>query len=37
MQQTFRLVIDCPDQVGLVAAVSKFLADQNATIVEANH
>ncbi|WP_158972297.1 formyltetrahydrofolate deformylase [Paraglaciecola sp. L3A3] len=37
MQQTFRLVIDCPDQVGLVAAVSKFLAEQNATIVEANH
>ena len=37
MQQTFRLVIDCPDQVGLVAAVSQFLADQNATIVEASH
>lgn len=37
MQQTFRLVIDCPDQVGLVAAVSQFLADHQATIVEANH
>ena len=37
MQQTFRLVIDCPDQVGLVAAVSQFLADQEATIVEASH
>ncbi|MCF2948783.1 formyltetrahydrofolate deformylase [Paraglaciecola aquimarina] len=37
MQQTFRLVIDCPDQVGLVAAVSQFLATQNATITEANH
>jgi formyltetrahydrofolate deformylase len=37
MQQTFRLVIDCPDQIGLVAAVSQFLAEQNATIVEANH
>ncbi len=37
MQQTFRLVIDCPDQVGLVATVSQFLADQKATIVEANH
>lgn len=37
MQQTFRLVIDCPDQVGLVAACSQFLASQNATIVEANH
>ena len=37
MPQTFRLVIDCPDQVGLVAAVSQFLADQNATIIEASH
>jgi formyltetrahydrofolate deformylase len=37
MQQTFRLVIDCPDQVGLVAHVSQFLAAQNATIVEASH
>ena len=26
MQQTYRLVIDCPDQVGLVASVSQFLA-----------
>lgn len=37
MQQTFRLVIDCPDQVGLVASVSAFLAEHQATIVEANH
>ena len=37
MQQTFRLVIDCPDQIGLVASVSQFLADNSATIVEANH
>ncbi|GAB3012162.1 formyltetrahydrofolate deformylase [Bowmanella dokdonensis] len=37
MQQTFRLTIDCPDQVGLVAAVSQFLAGHSATIVEANH
>ncbi|MCP3702825.1 MAG: ACT domain-containing protein, partial [Alteromonas sp.] len=37
MQQTFRLVIDCPDQIGLVASVSQFLADHNATIVEASH
>ncbi|WP_218353330.1 formyltetrahydrofolate deformylase [Alteromonas lipotrueiana] len=37
MQHTFRLVIDCPDQIGLVASVSQFLADQQATIVEANH
>ena len=37
MQQTFRLVVDCPDQLGLVAAVSQFLADHKATIVEASH
>ena len=37
MQQTFRLIIDCPDQLGLVAHVSQFLADHQATIVEANH
>ena len=37
MRQTFRLVIDCPDQIGLVAAVSQFLAEHNATIVEASH
>ncbi|WP_218309247.1 formyltetrahydrofolate deformylase [Alteromonas antoniana] len=37
MQQTYRLIIDCPDQVGLVASVSQFLADHGATIVEANH
>lgn len=37
MRQTFRLIIDCPDQVGLVAAVSHFLAEHNATIVEASH
>ncbi|MFT4937147.1 MAG: formyltetrahydrofolate deformylase [Paraglaciecola sp.] len=37
MQQTFRLVIDCPDQIGLVAAVSQFLAERNATIIEASH
>lgn len=37
MQQTYRLVIDCPDQIGLVANVSQFLAEHGATIVEANH
>ena len=37
MQQTFRLIIDCPDQIGLVAAVSQFLAEHQATIVEASH
>ena len=37
MQQTYRLVIDCPDQMGLVASVSQFLTEHNATIVEASH
>lgn len=37
MQQTFRLIIDCPDQVGLVAGVSTFLADHEASIIEASH
>lgn len=37
MQATYRLVIDCPDQVGLVAAVSQFLASMNASILEASH
>lgn len=37
MQQTYRLIIDCPDQIGLVASVSQFLADHDATIVEASH
>lgn len=37
MRSTYRLVIDCPDQVGLVAAVSQFLASLNASILEASH
>lgn len=37
MKASFRLVIDCPDQVGLVAAVSQFLAALNASIIEASH
>lgn len=37
MQPTYRLVIDCPDQLGLVARVSQFLAEHGATIVEASH
>ncbi|MBF7073735.1 formyltetrahydrofolate deformylase [Glaciecola sp. MH2013] len=36
-QSTYRLVIDCPDQTGLVAAVSQFLTDHGANIVEASH
>lgn len=37
MQQTYRLVIDCPDQVGIVATVATFLASHNASIIEASH
>lgn len=37
MRTTYRLSIDCPDQVGLVAAVSQFLASLNASILEASH
>ncbi|WP_017444512.1 formyltetrahydrofolate deformylase [Gayadomonas joobiniege] len=35
--KSYRLVIDCPDRVGIVAAVSGFLAEQGANIVESNH
>lgn len=37
MHSTYRLVLDCPDQVGLVAAVSQFLASIQASILEASH
>lgn len=37
MSPSFRLIIDCPDKVGLVAAVSQFLASHNASILEASH
>jgi formyltetrahydrofolate hydrolase len=31
------LVLKCPDRTGVVAAVSGFLADNDASIVESNH
>ena len=31
------LILNCPDQKGVVAAVSGFLADNNASIIESNH
>ena len=34
---TYRLIISCPDKVGIVAAVSSFLAEQGGLITEANH
>ena len=35
--RTFRLVIACPDGVGIVAKVGNFLATYNGWITEANH
>ena len=35
--RTFRLVIACPDGVGIVAKVSNFLASHNGWITEASH
>jgi len=36
-QQTYTLTISCPDRVGIVAAVSTFIAERGGWIVEANH
>ena len=33
----YTLTIDCPDRVGIVAAVSAFIADRGGWILEANH
>lgn len=37
MSKTFRLVISCPDTVGIVAAVGQFLKANNGSIMEASH
>jgi len=37
MSHVYRLVISCPDQVGIVAKVAQYIADQGGTIIEANH
>lgn len=37
MERVLRLIISCPDQVGIVARVSGFLAQYNGSILEANH
>ena len=36
-QESYRLIIACPDKVGIVAAVSSFLAQEGGLITEANH
>jgi formyltetrahydrofolate deformylase len=35
--ESYVLVVKCPDRKGVVAAVSGFLADNDASIVESNH
>ncbi|MGM0542203.1 MAG: formyltetrahydrofolate deformylase [Pseudomonadota bacterium] len=37
MSHVYRLVISCPDQVGIVAKVATYIAEQGGSIVEANH
>lgn len=37
MSHVYRLVISCPDQVGIVAKVAEYIAGQGGSIVEANH
>lgn len=37
MEPVYRLVISCPDQVGIVAKVGQFVADHQGWIVEASH
>jgi len=34
---TYTLTIDCPDRAGVVAAVSKFIADKGGSILDASH
>ena len=36
-KHSYRLIISCPDKVGIVAAVSSFLAQEGGLITEANH
>ncbi|MDG4811484.1 formyltetrahydrofolate deformylase [Hydrogenovibrio sp. 3SP14C1] len=37
MNRVFRLIISCPDQVGIVAKVAGFIASEGGSIIEANH
>lgn len=37
MEHSYRLVIACPDQVGIVAAVSAFVANYRGSLIEANY
>jgi formyltetrahydrofolate deformylase len=37
MERAYRLIISCPDRVGIVAAVSDFIASHGGWITEAHH
>lgn len=37
MEHTYRLVISCPDRVGIVARVSQFIAEYGGWLTEANY
>lgn len=37
MNKTYRLVVSCPDQVGIVAAVSDYVSELGGSIIEASH
>lgn len=37
MERSYRLIVSCPDQVGIVATVSHFIAKHNGWITEAHH
>ncbi len=37
MENTYRLIISCPDRVGIVARVSQFVADHDGWLLEANY
>jgi len=37
MEHTYRLVISCPDKVGIVARVSQFIAEYGGWLTEANY
>ncbi|MBD2859141.1 formyltetrahydrofolate deformylase [Spongiibacter sp. KMU-158] len=37
MENTYRLIISCPDRVGIVARVSQFIAEQSGWLLEANY
>lgn len=37
MPQSYRLIIACPDRVGIVARVSQFVADHNGSLLEASY